>query len=53
MNYQLITPLLPLKEEYTVVERVFAARGMTPKDVQHYLNTSIDDILDPKLIDII
>ena len=51
MNYQLITPLLPLKEEYTVVERVFAARGMTPEDVQHYLNTSIDDILDPKLID--
>ena len=51
MKYQLITPLLPLKDEYTVVERVFAARGMAPEDVQHYLNTTIDDILDPATIE--
>ena len=51
MKYQLITPLLPLKEEYTVVERVFAARGMAPEDVEHYLHTTIDDILDPATIE--
>ena len=50
MNYQLITPLLPLKDEYTVVERVFAARGIDPQNVQHYLHTSVDDIPDPKTI---
>ena len=50
MNYQLITPLLPLKEEYTVVERVFAARGIAPENVGHYIHTSIDDIIDPKTI---
>ena len=51
MKYQLITPLLPLKDEYTVVERVFAARGMAPEDVEHYLHTTIDDILDPATIE--
>lgn len=51
MDYQLITPLLPLKEEYTVVERVFAARGIAPENLHHYLHTTVDDILDPKLID--
>lgn len=51
MNYQLITPLLPLNDDYTVVERVFAARGISPENLQHYLNTSIDDILDPSTID--
>ncbi len=50
MNYQLITPLLPLKEEYTVVERVFAARGVPPEKIDHYLHTDIEDILDPGLI---
>ena len=51
MKYQLITPLLPLKDEYTVVERVFAARGMAPENVEHYLHTTIDDILDPATIE--
>ena len=36
MDYQLKTPLLPIKNEYTVVERVFAIRGVDPKDIPHY-----------------
>lgn len=51
MDYQLKTPLLPLKDDYNVVERVFATRGIAPEDIQHYLNTTDDDILDPELID--
>ncbi len=51
MNYQLIKPLLPLKNEYTTIEKIFAARGMPPEKLKHYLNTSIDDILDPLTID--
>ena len=51
MDYQLKTPLLPLKDDYNVVERVFATRGTAPEDIQHYLNTTDDDILDPELID--
>lgn len=50
MDYQLKTPLLPIKNEYTVVERVFAIRGVDPKDIPHYLNTTKEDILDPGLI---
>lgn len=50
MDYQLKTPLLPIKNEYTVVERVFAIRGVDPKDIPHYLNTTEKDILDPGLI---
>lgn len=51
MNYQLITPLLPLKDEYTVVERVFAARGIAPEQLDHYLHTSVEDIINPATID--
>ena len=50
MDYQLKTPLLPIKNEYTVVERVFAIRGVDPKDIPHYLHTTKEDILDPGLI---
>lgn len=50
MDYQLIKPLLPIKEEYTTVERVFATRGIHPEDINHYLHTTINDILDPILI---
>ena len=51
MDYQLKTPLLPLNDDYNVVERVFAARGIAPENIQHYLNTTDDDILDPELVD--
>ena len=50
MDYQLKTPLLPIKNEYTTVERVFAARGVKPEDVEHYLHTTDADIYDPELI---
>ena len=50
MEYQLIAPVLPLNEDYTVVERVLANRGILPQNVKHYLNTTNEDILDPNLI---
>ena len=50
MEYQLITPEFPLKKGSTVVERVLANRGIKPEDVNHYLHTNDEDILDPSLI---
>ena len=51
MEYTLITPLFPVTEQNTLVERVFANRGINPQDVEHYLHTTDEDILDPLLID--
>ena len=34
----------------SAVERVLVNRGIELSDVEHYLNTSEDDILDPKRI---
>lgn len=45
MDYQLRTSLLPQKADYSVVERVFAARGVPPEDIEHYLHTTEADIL--------
>ena len=50
MEYQLIVPRIPLKEELPVVEQVLANRGIRPEDVEHYLNTTDEDILSPLLI---
>ena len=50
MEYQLITPVLPLEGNYSVVERALANRGILPQNVEHYLHTSDRDILDPLLI---
>lgn len=50
MEYQLIAPRIP-QENLTVVERVLSNRGIMPEDIQHYLNTSDDDIIDPKSIE--
>jgi single-stranded-DNA-specific exonuclease len=50
MEYQLRTSLLPQEKNYTVVERVFANRGIEPKNISHYLHTTDNDILDPSLI---
>lgn len=47
MDYQLIAPRIP---QNSVVEQVLFNRGITPLNIQHYLNTSDNDILDPKLI---
>ena len=50
MEYQLIAPEFPLKENTPVVERVLANRGIKPENINHYLNTDDNDILDPSLI---
>ena len=50
MEYQLIVPRIPLKDNVTAVEQVLANRGIAPENINHYLNTTDEDILDPKLI---
>ena len=49
MEYQLIKPLLP-QENLTAVERVLSNRGIMPENIEHYLNTTDKDIVDPKLV---
>ena len=50
MEYQLITPKFPQNKVLTAVEQVLANRGIKPENVEHYLNTTDEDILDPLLI---
>ena len=50
MEYQLLTPRIPPERELTAVEQVLFNRGIAPENVEHYLNTTDADILDPKLI---
>ena len=50
MEYQLLTPSIPLNAEITAVERVLSNRGIPLPEISHYLNTTDEDILDPKLI---
>lgn len=50
MEYQLIASGIPLGRELTAVEQVLAHRGIKPDDVEHYLNTTDQDICDPHLI---
>ena len=50
MEYQLITPEFPQNKALTAVEQVLANRGIKPENVEHYLNTTDEDILDPFLI---
>lgn len=47
MDYQLRTSLLPQEDDYNVVERVFAARGVPPEDIEHYLHTTNADVISP------
>ena len=49
MKYQLIEPRIP-QENLNAVERVLTNRGIALEDIQHYLNTTEEDILDPSLI---
>lgn len=51
MEYQLLTPSIPVNDDLTPIELVFANRGMTPQEMFHYLRTSEDDIISPTLID--
>ena len=50
MEYQLIAPRIPLKDVMSAVEQVLANRGIAPENVEHYLNTTDEDILSPILI---
>lgn len=51
MEYQLITPHVPLSTNLTVIERVLTNRGINFIDIPHYLNTTNEDILDPLLLE--
>ena len=50
MEYQLLTPRIPLSTELTAVERVLSNRGIMPSEINHYLHTTDADILNPSLI---
>lgn len=51
MEYQLLTPSIPTQKDLTPVERVFANRGMFSSDINHYLHTTKEDVLNPELLD--
>ena len=50
MDYQLITSSIPQTIELTAVERVLTNRGISRNEINHYLNTTDNDILEPTLI---
>ena len=50
MEYQLMTPSIPLNIEVSAVERVLTNRGIPLNEINHYLNTTDGDILPPSLI---
>lgn len=47
MNFQLRAPRIP---HMSVVEQVFVNRGIAANEVNHYLNTSVADVIDPATI---
>lgn len=49
MEYQLLASRIPPRE-LSAVEQVLFNRGIDPENVEHYLNTTDEDILDPQLI---
>ncbi len=52
MEYQLKTSLLPPGKQFmlSAVEQVFANRGITPENLEHYLNTTENDLINPASI---
>lgn len=50
MEYRLIEPILPIEKNYDTLERIFAARGVAPQEIYHYLHTTLDDIIPPETI---
>ena len=46
MNYE----VLSRNAKYSLIEQILINRGIAPEDVEHYLHTTAQDILDPKLI---
>lgn len=49
MKYKLIEPRV--KQEMSALERVLTNRGISLENIQHYLNTTKDDVRDPGTID--
>ena len=50
LEYQLIVPSIPHKKVLSTVEQVLVNRGIEPDKIEHYLNTTDEDILPPSLI---
>ena len=50
MEYQLIKSYVPERLQISAVERVLINRGIALEDISHYLNTTDEDILDPRLL---
>ena len=50
MDYQLITSSIPQTIDLSAVERVLTNRGISINEIDHYLNTTDNDILEPTLI---
>lgn len=44
-------PEISTKKELSCIEWVFANRGIKPSDIDHYLHTTPQDILNPELLD--
>lgn len=51
MEYQLLGPELLDRTDLTPIERVFLNRGIEPQNINHYLQTTEEDILNPLLLE--
>ena len=53
MNYQLLMPEANnlTKKELSAIEWIFANRGIPPENINHYLHTSQQDIINPRFLD--
>lgn len=51
MRYVQINPKIPILDNFTTQEKIFAARGIAPQDVYHYLHTDETDNLSPTGLD--
>lgn len=51
MEYQLIEPKIKYPKELSAIEQVLTNRGIKLEDIEHYLNTTDQDILNPSQID--
>ena len=51
MEYKLIEPKYYSATGMTAVQKVLTNRGILLKDIEHYLHTTNEDILDPCLVE--
>lgn len=51
MKYSLIQSNFSLDSELTPIEKVLTNRGISLEDINHYLNTTDEDVYDPMLLD--